>query len=79
MTTKLDGVLKRELAINGQVYTLTLSSDGFVLALKGKRKGLEVKWAELVSGDAALASALNASLTANIVPAPKMVARRKKR
>ncbi|MET1081482.1 MAG: hypothetical protein ABWY12_00245 [Burkholderiales bacterium] len=69
MTTKLDGELKRELAIGRQAYTLTLSPAGFTLALKGRRKGLDIKWADLVSGEAALATALNASLTANIVPA----------
>ena len=68
MTTKLDGTLKRELLIGGDAYTLTLSASGFTLALKGRRKGLDVSWAELVSGDAALATALNASLTANIRP-----------
>ena len=29
---------------------------------KGKRNGLEIAWKDLVSGDAALATALNASL-----------------
>lgn len=52
--------------IAGTPYTLTLTPDKFVLALKGRRKGLEIRWADLVSGDAALAMALNASLTANI-------------
>jgi len=68
MTTKLDGQLKRELAIRGDAYTVTLSPTGFVLALKGRRKGLEIAWADLVSGDAALATALNASLVAPTVP-----------
>ena len=71
MTTKLDGVLKRELSIGGEPYTLTLSQEGFTLALKGHRKGLDIRWADLVGGDAALATALNASLTANIVPRSK--------
>jgi hypothetical protein len=71
MTTKLDGVLKRELSIGGEPYTLTLSQEGFMLALKGHRKGLDIRWADLVGGDAALATALNASLTANIVPRGK--------
>ena len=76
MTTKLDGTLKRELMIGRTVYTLTLSQAGFTLALKGRRKGLDILWADLVSGQAALATALNASLTANIqkgkaLPAPK--------
>jgi len=71
MTTKLDGVLKRELSIGGEPYTLALSQEGFTLALKGHRKGLDIRWADLVGGDAALATALNASLTANIVPRSK--------
>ena len=79
MTTKLDGVLRRELLIGGEAYTLTLSKDGLTLALKGRRKGLDVRWAELVSGDAALATALNASLTANIQrPIRQAVAKKKK-
>jgi hypothetical protein len=71
MTTKLDGTLKRELSIRGEAYTLALSPTGFVLALKGRRKGLEIDWADLVSGEAALATALNASLTAPTAPARK--------
>jgi hypothetical protein len=38
------------------------------LALKGKRKGLSIQWADLVTGEAALATALNASLAANLQP-----------
>jgi hypothetical protein len=68
MTTKLEGQLKCELAIHGDAYTITLTPTGFVLALKGRRKGLEIAWADLVSGDAALAQALNASLVAPTVP-----------
>ena len=75
MTTKLDGVLKRELSIGGEPYTLTLSQEGFTLALKGRRKGLDIRWADLVGGDAALATALNASLTANIEPRSKVAAK----
>lgn len=62
MTTKLDSPLKRELTILGRPYTLTLSAQGFSLAPKGRRKGYELAWVDLVSGDAALAVALNASL-----------------
>jgi len=68
MTTRLEGPLKRELAIDGEPYTLTLSPAGFVLAVKGRRKGVELKWKDLVSGDAALATALNASLAAPMPP-----------
>ena len=71
MTTKLSGTLKRELAIDAEAYTLTLSESGFTLTLEGRRKGLDIRWADLVGGDAALATALNASLTANIAPRGK--------
>jgi hypothetical protein len=62
MTTKLDGQLRRELNILGKPYTLTLSPTGLNLAPKGRRKGYELTWVDFVSGGAALATALNASL-----------------
>jgi len=62
MATKLDKTLKRELEIEGVVYTITLSPEGVKLVPKGKRNGQEVTWKELVGGQAALAGALNASL-----------------
>ena len=71
MTTKLEGNLRREIAIGGAPYTVTLSPAGFTLVVKGRRKGLEIAWADLVSGDAALATALNKSLTANLAPPPR--------
>jgi hypothetical protein len=64
MTTRLEGPLKREITIGGVDYTLTITPQGLTLALKGKRKGLELEWNALVSGEAALATALNASLSA---------------
>jgi hypothetical protein len=78
MTTQLSGDLKREVMIGGHAYTVTLSPTGLTLVMKGRRKGLELKWVDLVSGEAALATALNASLTANITPkADKLPAKRK--
>ena len=62
LTIKLDHQLKRELSILGRPYTLTLSPQGLSLAPKGRRKGYDLAWVDLVSGDAALAVALNASL-----------------
>jgi hypothetical protein len=62
VTTKLDKPLKRELDIDGEPYTLTISPQGLNLVPKGRRKGYELAWKDLVSGDAALATALNASL-----------------
>jgi hypothetical protein len=62
MTTKLNSAFKRELDINGEKYTLTVTPEGFRLVLKGKRKGVEMNWTSFVNGEAALATALNASL-----------------
>ena len=63
MATKLEKPLRREVDIDGQPYMVTLSPEGLKLVPKGKRKGLELGWKALVSGEAALASALNASLS----------------
>jgi hypothetical protein len=62
MVTKLEKPLKRELEVNGEPYVLTVSPEGLKLVPKGKRKGQELSWKDLVSGEAALAVALNASL-----------------
>ena len=61
MTTKLQQPFKRELDLNGEKYTITVTPEGFKLVVKGKRKGIELTWASIVGGDAALATALNAS------------------
>ena len=68
MTTKLERELKREITIDGTAYTVTLSPFSITLVLKGRRKGLEINWVDLVRGEAALATALNASLVANLSP-----------
>jgi len=88
MATILDKSLKRELMIGADPYMLTISPEGLKLVPKGKRNGIELQWPDLVSGQAALAVALNASLeklgpatrttpskrfqTASAVPAPPM-------
>ena len=41
---------------------MALSPDGVKLTLKGRRHGLELRWTDLVNGEAALAVALNASV-----------------
>jgi hypothetical protein len=62
VATKLEKALKREVAIGEQPYMLTIDPQGLKLVPKGKRNGLEVAWKDLVSGEAALATALNASV-----------------
>ena len=45
---------------------LTLTPAGLKLAQKGRRKGHELAWRDLVGGEAALAVALNASLAQSV-------------
>jgi len=62
MTTKLNAPFKREIDLEGEKYTVTLTPEGLKLVQKGKRKGIELTWKSIVGGDAALAHALNASV-----------------
>ena len=62
MTTKLNAPFKREIDLEGEKYTVTLTPEGFKLVQKGKRKGTELTWKSILNGDAALAHALNASV-----------------
>lgn len=61
--TPLDKPLRREVQIGEETYTLTIDPEGLKLVPKGKRNGLTLKWTELVNRDAALATALQASLS----------------
>jgi hypothetical protein len=60
--TPLDKPLRRELSIDDRPYTLTLDPHGLKLVEKGHRNGITLVWTDLVNGDAALATALQASL-----------------
>ena len=64
MTTKLDKPIKRELEHDGALYTITIAPDGIRVVEKGKRKGREVSWATIISGDAQLNEALRISVDA---------------
>ncbi|HZH42693.1 MAG TPA: hypothetical protein VEY50_01215 [Lysobacter sp.] len=64
MTTKLEKPIRREITVNDRAYTLTIEPDGLKLVEKGHRKGVQLRWQDLVNGDAALAAALNASVHA---------------
>lgn|GEM_PF-2185691 len=64
MTTILDKQLKRVVTVNGIDYTVAIDADGFRLTAKGKRRPqVELLWRDLLSGEAAMAVALNASLS----------------
>lgn len=71
MTTPLRAPLKREIDVEGVTYTLTIDPQGLKLVAKGRRKGQALSWSALVNGDAALATALTASLAAAPMVAPK--------
>jgi hypothetical protein len=63
MTTVLDKELKRQFTVDGADYTVAINPDGIRLTGKGRRKPeVELRWRDLLSGEAALAVALNASL-----------------
>jgi hypothetical protein len=62
--TKLDKPIRRELTIKDITYTLVIDPVGLKLTEKGRRKGIELKWTDVVSGDAGMAAALQASVDA---------------
>jgi len=64
MATKLDKVLKREIDIDGQAYIAALSPEGIKVTKKGFRKGNEITWRSIISGDAGLNADLSASVDA---------------
>jgi hypothetical protein len=62
MTTKLERPLRREIVIDREPWVVTIEPTHMKLTRKGHRKGVELEWKGLISGDAALAAALNASV-----------------
>ena len=65
MATALSKDLKREVIIKDKPFTLTIGPTGLKLTQKGHRNGVDLKWEDIVGGDAALAAALNASVQRN--------------
>ncbi|MFL5560572.1 MAG: hypothetical protein ACJ79K_03770 [Gemmatimonadaceae bacterium] len=64
MATKLDKAIKRELEVEGKLYTITISPEGVKVVEKGKRNGHDLPWSTIISGDAALTRDLKVSLDA---------------
>lgn len=62
MATKLDKALKRELDHNGVAYMVTIAPDGVKIVEKGKRKGIELTWEQLIRGDVTLSQDLKDSV-----------------
>jgi hypothetical protein len=61
MATKLDKQLKREIDVDGKAYMLAITPEGLKLTEKGKRKGQELSWKNLLAGQAAQATVLTAT------------------
>jgi hypothetical protein len=68
MTAKLDKTIKRELEIDGKVYTIAISPDGIKVTEKGRRNGPEVTWRSIISGDTSLNESLKASVDSTATP-----------
>jgi hypothetical protein len=64
VTTKLDRPIKREVQVGERLYTVTLDAAGLKVVEKGKRKGHEISWSSIVSGDTELTQDLRISLDA---------------
>lgn len=63
MATVLDRVLKRRVTVDGADYTVAIDPEGVRVTGKGKRTPeVALCWRDLLSGEAAMAVALNASL-----------------
>lgn len=58
MATKLDKQLKREIDVDGKPYMLAITPEGLKLTEKGKRKGQELSWKNLLAGQSAQATVL---------------------
>ena len=59
MAAVLDEGLKRQVAVDGVDYTVAVDPDGIRLTGKGKRRPeVELRWCDLLSGEAAMAVAV---------------------
>ncbi len=64
MATKLEKVLKREITIDGKAYMVAISPEGLKVTQKGFRRGQELSWRSIVSGEAEMGQQLKSSVNA---------------
>jgi hypothetical protein len=62
MATKLEKALKREVDVDGVAYMVTMAPDGVKIVEKGRRKGTELTWPQLIRGDVTLTQDLKDSV-----------------
>ena len=71
MVTPLDRPLRRLVTIDDEPYVVTLDRNGLRLVRKGRRKGQEVGWKEILSGEVTLDAQLRSSLERERPPADR--------
>ncbi len=64
MAIRLDKTIKRELDLDGKLYMVSIGPEGLKIVPKGRRKGQEISWEALLSGEVELRRDLNLSLEA---------------
>ena len=62
MATRLNKTIKRELDLDGRPYMVSIGPEGVKIVPKGRRKGHEISWEALVSGEVELRRDLDLSL-----------------
>jgi hypothetical protein len=62
MATKLEKTLKREITIDGKAYMVAISPEGVKVTQKGFRRGPEMTWRAIISGEAETTQQLKSSV-----------------
>jgi hypothetical protein len=62
MATKLEKTLKREITIDGKAYMVAISPEGVKVTQKGFRRGPEMTWRAIISGEAEMTRQLKSSV-----------------
>lgn len=63
MATKLEKTLKREIDIDGKPYMVAISPEGVKVTQKGFRRGPELTWRSIISGEAEMGQQLKSSVS----------------
>jgi hypothetical protein len=64
MATKLEKTLKREITIDGKAYMVAISPEGVKVTQKGFRRGPELTWRAIISGESEMSQQLKSSVSA---------------
>ena len=64
MATKLEKTLKREIEIDGKAYMVAISPEGVKVTQKGFRRGPELTWRAIISGESEMSQQLKSSVSA---------------